>query len=227
MELNEIISHNLIELRKKNKLTQMELAEKLNFSNKSISKWERAECLPDLAILKQLADFYGITVNDFLNESGDIKKTKQKRKFLKKQIIVPILSVGLTFLVALLTYIGINLFAHPIPQNSWLCFIYALPVSAIVVTVLACVWKLKITSFLAISGILWFVTLALFLSFNLINLWMLFLIPAVLEVMLILWFFLKADIKEKIFKFGTKNKKQKRDEKLKFEQQKNEEKKEL
>ena len=48
---------------------------------------------------------------------------------------------------------------------------------------------------------------------------MLFLIPAVLEVMLILWFFLKADIKEKIFKFGTKNKKQKRDEKK--EQEKN------
>ena len=227
MEINEVVAKNLIAYRKQKGLTQAELAEKISYSDKSISKWERGECLPDLAILKQLADFYGITVNDFLNETGDIKRTKQKRKFLKKQIIVPVLSVGLTFLVSVLCYVGIMLFAKPVPQNAWLCFIYALPVAAIVLTVLSAVWKLKITNFLSISGILWFVALSLYLSFNSTNLWMLFLIPAVLEVMLILWFFLKADIKEKIFRFGTKNKKQKRDEQTKMKKNTDKNEKEL
>ena len=215
MEINEVVAKNLIAYRKQKGLTQAELAEKISYSDKSISKWERAECLPDLAILKQLADFYGITVNDFLNESDEIKKVKQEKRFLKKQIIVPFISVGIVFLVSVLCFVGITLFAKPIPNNVWLCFIYALPVSAIVLTVLSCLWKLKVLNFFSVSGILWFVTLSLFLSFNLMNLWMLFLIPAVLEVVLILWFFLKADIKEKIFSFGTKNKKQKRDEQQK------------
>ncbi len=215
MEINEVVAKNLIAYRKQKGLTQAELAEKISYSDKSISKWERAECLPDLAILKQLADFYGITVNDFLNESDEIKKVKQKKRFLKKQIIVPFISVGIVFLVSVLCFVGITLFAKPVPNNVWLCFIYALPVSAIVLTVLSCLWKLKVLNFFSVSGILWFVTLSLFLSFNLMNLWMLFLIPAVLEVVLILWFFLKADIKEKIFSFGTKNKKQKREEQQK------------
>ncbi len=225
MEINEVVAKNLIAYRKQRGLTQAELAEMISYSDKSISKWERGECIPDLAILKQLADFYGITINDFLNESGDIKKVKQKRKFKKRHIIVPILSVGLVFLVAILCFVGIMIFAHPIPQKAYLCFIYALPVAAIVLTVLSSVWHLKLLNFFSISGILWFVTLSLFLSFNSTNLWMIFFIPTVLEIMLILWFFLKADIKEKIFSFGTKNKKQKRDEQQKLEQEKvNEEK---
>ena len=166
MEINEVVAKNLIAYRKQKGLTQAELAEKIAYSDKSISKWERGECLPDLAILKQLADFYGITVNDFLNESLEVKKVKQKRKFLRKQIIVPILSVGIAFLAALVCYVCIALFMHPMPEKTWLCFIYALPVSAIVVTVLSCVWKLKITNFFAVSGILWLSTLSLFLSFD-------------------------------------------------------------
>ena len=212
MEINEVVAKNLIAYRKDKKLTQAELAEKISYSDKSISKWERGECIPDLAILKQLADFYGITINDFLNESDEIKHTKQKNKFLRKQIIIPLLSTGIVWLVSLLCFVAILLFAKPIPEKAYLCFIYALPVSAIVLTVFSSIWKQKIVNFFAISGILWFVALSLYLTFDIKNIWSIFLIPAILQIMLILWFFLKADIKEKIFRFGTKNKKQKRDE---------------
>jgi len=212
MEINEVVAKNLIAYRKDKKLTQAELAEKISYSDKSISKWERGECIPDLAILKQLADFYGITINDFLNESDEIKHTKQKNKFLRKQIIIPLLSTGIVWLVALLCFVAFLLFAKPIPENAYLCFIYALPVSAIVLTVFSRIWKQKIVNFFAISGIFWFVALSLYLTFDIKNIWSIFLIPAILQIMLVLWFFLKADIKEKIFRFGTKNKKQKRDE---------------
>ena len=212
MEINEVVAKNLIAYRKDKKLTQAELAEKISYSDKSISKWERGECIPDLAILKQLADFYGITINDFLNESDEIKHTKQKSKFLRKQIIIPLLSTGIVWLVALLCFVAFLLFAKPIPEKAYLCFIYALPVSAIILTVFSRIWKQKIVNFFAISGILWFVALSLYLTFDIKYIWSIFLIPAILQIMLVLWFFLKADIKEKIFRFGTKNKKQKRDE---------------
>ena len=55
-DVRQIIAENLIELRKVNKLTQLELAEKLNYSDKAISKWERGESLPDVEILCQIAD---------------------------------------------------------------------------------------------------------------------------------------------------------------------------
>ena len=50
-ELKKIVTENLIYYRKINKLTQLQLAEKLNYSDKAISKWERGESLPDLYIL--------------------------------------------------------------------------------------------------------------------------------------------------------------------------------
>ena len=65
--LTAVIAENLAYYRKKSLLTQSELASKLNYSDKSISKWERAEGVPDIYILKQLADLYGISVNDFLS----------------------------------------------------------------------------------------------------------------------------------------------------------------
>lgn len=214
MEINEVIAKNLIAYRKQKGLTQAELAETINYSDKSISKWERGECLPDVAILKQLADFYGITVNDFLTESGDVKVVKQKRKFLRKKIMVPLLSIGVVWLVTIIAFVCLSIFAPTIDRKwLWLLFVYAVPVSAIVAIVFASIWKEKITNFIAITTLIWTITASVFLSVTYVpNLWSLFLIPAVLQVLLIWWFWLKADFREK-FKFSAKNKKQKRDEK--------------
>ncbi len=219
MEINEVVAKNLIAYRKQKGLTQAELAETINYSDKSISKWERGECLPDVAILKQLADFYGVTVNDFLNESQEVKVVKQKKKFLRKKIIVPLLSVGLAWLVTIVAFVCLSIFATQIDKKwLWLLFVYAVPVSAIIVIVFANMWKEKITNFVAITVLIWTITLSIFLSVPYVdNLWSLFLIPAVLQVLVVWWFWLKAEFKEK-FKFSTKNKKQKR-----AEQQENQE----
>ncbi|MBR5722330.1 MAG: helix-turn-helix transcriptional regulator [Oscillospiraceae bacterium] len=63
-----VVASNLVRLRKANQLTQLQLAEQLHYSDKAVSKWERGESLPDLAVMKQLADFYGIRIDDFLND---------------------------------------------------------------------------------------------------------------------------------------------------------------
>lgn len=190
-ELNEIISKNLILYRKQMQLTQADLAEKINYSDKSISKWERGESVPDVGILKKLADFYGITVNDFLVESKDTKHITIKKRLLQKRVIIPALSVGIAWLVAVLVFTGLNIFPNILTPYSWLCFIYAIPISAIIITVFASIWHQNITNFISISLISWTVTLSLFLSVSIFNSWLIFLIPTVLQVLLVFWFFLK------------------------------------
>lgn len=58
--VKEIIARNLTELRKSHKMTQSALAEKLNYSDKAISRWEHAETLPDIETLCRICDIYGV-----------------------------------------------------------------------------------------------------------------------------------------------------------------------
>ena len=67
-DLKRIIANNITNLRKSKNLTQLEFAKELNYSDKAISKWERAESIPDVVVLKQIADFFGVTIDYLLNE---------------------------------------------------------------------------------------------------------------------------------------------------------------
>ena len=62
-DIKQTIADNLVGYRKKAGLTQQQLAEKLNYSDKAVSKWERAEAIPDVVVLKTIADIYGIKVH--------------------------------------------------------------------------------------------------------------------------------------------------------------------
>lgn len=66
--MKSIFAQRLSELRREHGMTQLELAEKLSFSNKAVSKWERGESLPDILVLKSIADLFGVTVDDLISE---------------------------------------------------------------------------------------------------------------------------------------------------------------
>ena len=83
-ELKETIAKNLVELRTQARLTQLQLAEKLNYSDKAVSKWERGEAIPDIRVLIKLAEIYNITVDDILTDSA-AKKVKPKMHIGKKR----------------------------------------------------------------------------------------------------------------------------------------------
>ena len=77
----QIVAGNLAALRKAQGLTQLQLAEQLHYSDKAVSKWERGESMPDLAVMKQLADFYGIRIDDFLltpEQRAEVDKLVEK-----------------------------------------------------------------------------------------------------------------------------------------------------
>ena len=73
--LRRTVAKNIAAYRKSHKDTQLDLARKLNYSDKSVSKWERGEGLPDVYILAQIAQLYGITVSNLIGEEEPPKKS--------------------------------------------------------------------------------------------------------------------------------------------------------
>ena len=195
-ELNKIIADNLVKYRKSAKLTQLEIAEKLMYSDKNVSKWERGESVPDVVILKQLADLYGITVNDFLIEKEEVvlpvkQKEKEKSKFLNKnQGLISLLSIGLVWLVAILVY-GVFKFIPQLSDFAWKCFVIAIPITAIVTLVFTSIWCTNLLNCVIVSALIWTTALALFVCINVPEMWLIFIVAIPLQVLDVLWFLLR------------------------------------
>mgnify|MGYP002533043550 CR=1 FL=1 len=184
----DIVANNLILYRKERKLTQAELAEKLNYSDKSISKWERGESLPDLEIMKKLADLYGIKVDDFFSHKN-VKTVKKNRSNLK-HLIISILSILLVWLVAIICFVCLHIFL-PSYTNGWLFFIYSIPASCIVALVFSCIWGKRCITASICTLLVWTLLLSIYLSIDAVNLWTIFLIAIPIQIAIVLWFFLK------------------------------------
>ena len=183
-EFKLIVAKNIVRFRKAYGMTQIELAEKLNYSDKAISKWERGESLPDVYMLLTLAEMFGITLNDLVSEEV---VAKPKVKFNKS--IIYALSCGLTWLVAMIVFVFLQIFSV---DYAWLTFIYALPASLIVSIVFSKLYNFRLVLGLSISGLFYTIPLAVCCSLN----WygytpLLFLIAIPLQILTILWFFRK------------------------------------
>lgn len=195
MDIKENLAQNLAHFRKSNNLTQAELAEKLNYSDKAVSKWERAESVPDLYVLKQIADFYGVTIDELISAPSTVNAQKSNSN-RKTRSIIAMCSTMIVWLVALCAFVSINLIIPSITR-TWMAFVYAVPITCIVLLVLTSVWKKKITTAILISLLVWSVILSVFLSLKYLlpappqNLWLLFLIGIPLQIMTIYWFILR------------------------------------
>ena len=195
LELRKIIAKNLVTYRKQAHLTQAELAEKINYSDKAVSKWERAEGIPDVFVLHQLSELYGVTVNDFLTEHTEEPPQKVKNKsFWAKRWLITLLSAGLVFLVAtIVTVVWLLVEPYPPYPIAKYTYVAAVPVALIVVVVFSCIWGKLWQRCIAVSALIW--TLCVLIQqvlqgVDLFNAWLMYLIGAVLQVLVILWYLL-------------------------------------
>lgn len=187
----ELLAKNLVYYRKASGLTQLELAEKFNYSDKSISKWERGEGFPDVFVLKSLADFYGINVDDFYSEEH--KKISVKRSQRRKQIYIRLLSIGVAILVTFAAFFFLNIL---LPKDSvfepWLVFIYGLLAVSITWLVWEFIYHKRFNRMLATSAVIWTSALSIFFTFFVVmpinNLWLIFIVAIPLQILEILWF---------------------------------------
>lgn len=187
--ITALIAENLIYYRKKAKLTQSEVAAKLCYSDKSVSKWERAEGVPDIHVLVELAKLYGLTVNDFLTKK---KKEKIANRFFSK-VLITLISVGLVWFVATIAFFVLRFF---LPNTAdrfepWLLFIYAIPISCIVLIIFGSIYFDKLFTMFSVSGLVWTLALSLYLTFiNLESIGLIFVVMIPFQVLIIFFFVL-------------------------------------
>ena len=197
----ELLAKNLAYYRKASGLTQLELADKFNYSDKSVSKWERGEGFPDIFVLKSLADFYGITVDDFYQSEHKAVKVSQNKK--RKQTYLKLLSIGINWLVTILTFFLLNTllsrFAPEATFEPWLTFIYGTLTTGIILLVWEFIYHNRFLRMIAASIIIWTAALSLFLTFLVVMklaLPLLFVVAIPLEVLEIIWYLFRRNRKK-------------------------------
>lgn len=187
LDYKNIISKNIMHYRKELKLTQAELAERLNYSDKAISKWERAEAVPDVAVLNQMATIFG-TKLDVLCSEHAYEKTRPSSSNSKRHLLISFMAAGLVWLVATILYVLFSMIWQDF-QYFWMIFIYAIPCTAIVLIIFNKIWGKYLYSFFLSSILVWAIALCLHLSITLDNSYLFFFIAIPLQVLILLWLF--------------------------------------
>ena len=194
------IGANIAYYRKQAGLTQAGLGEKLNYSDKAVSKWERGESIPDVLTLMQMASVFESTVDALLGDvnalpdnpstleraMNQVSEKALKRKANKNIILA--LTTTLVWFVALLAFVVLSTLGIP---YSWLAFFYAVPVNAIVLLSLRSAWHDFRWNKALISAIVWgsltsiYASIWAFLGFNA---WKIFLLGIPGQIAIFLWF---------------------------------------
>lgn len=200
-ELKKKIGKSIAFYRQKSNMKQSDLAEKLNYSDKSISKWERGEGVPDILVLKKMGDLFGVTVNDFLYENP--KNYTPERQ--KKHIIIPLISMLLCWFVLSIIYILLQIitdYVHISFLVPWLIYVWAVPLSAIILLVFSKIWWTRLSNAILISLLDWSLIAALHLTFTLAypipKISLIYIAAAFFQVIVILWFIMKGKRKAKL-----------------------------
>ena len=199
-ELKSRVGANIARLRRERGMTQAELAERINYSDKAVSKWERAESLPDVLTLLSLAEqldtdlntLVGMSVNPKTEpvsepESPAPEKPAKKRRTADRGVIQQLSSI-LVWVVALFLYMVLDAFGV---KNLWLLFVVAVPANAIVLLSLRSAWKLYGLNRILISVIMWGFLLVIYLLLLVVgkvNVWRILPMGLLGQAAIILWF---------------------------------------
>ena len=196
--LRESVAKNIADLRRKNNWTQAELAEKLNYSDKAISKWERAESMPDIEVLYQMATLFDVTLDYFCTEhDGNENETVSRYPtgLLTRRILQILLWAVTLFFLGTVVFVYQKLGGNTWP-GLWICFIWPVPACCLLTTILLYRYRMRLAVPFALSATLWTLLAALFLQGIVlgINLWLIFLVGVPLQIIIILAFWIRRGI---------------------------------
>ena len=192
-DIKNIVAKNISELRQSKNMTQLELAEKLNYSDKTISKWERAESSPDISVLLEIARLFGVTLDYLVKEdhttedvteptATETKDTKYNRK------VIAYISESVGWIVAIFAFIITTLILRKM-SFQFLYFIYALPVVLIVKLVFNSIWFNPRHNYYIISFLMWSILAAVHITFLYfgINIALIYFLGAAGQGVILLW----------------------------------------
>lgn len=155
-DIKYTVAKNITKLRNMNNMTQMELADKLNYSDKTISKWERAESSPDISVLVDIADLFGVTLDSLVRSDNVERAVKEKRseevRFNRRAIAYTVECSA--WIVAVFAFIITTLILGRL-SFQWLYFVYALPIVLIIRLIFNSVWFNPRHNYVIVSALVW------------------------------------------------------------------------
>lgn len=194
VEFRKTVAQNLILYRKRQGMTQADAAERIHYSDKSVSKWERGDGLPDAYVLRQLAELYGCTMNDLTRDAGEAPELPAEppaeetpapsEKLPCRSPFTVCLAIGGVWLVATLVFSILCMLETDV-KAPYMAFLYAIPATFAVLELFTAIWKLPaILHLLFCSGILWTLTMCVHLNMRtLSNVFLLYVVAAVAQLL--------------------------------------------
>lgn len=190
-----IIASNIMYLRRKNELTQLDLASKINYSDNAISRWERKEATPTIEALNIIATYFGVTIIDLLDENFQVRNEPADRRSVMQNILFILFSISVVWTLAVIGYIYISAFGASLGEfanHGWLIFVYSVPVSCVVFHYSYKQWRNRLSRLVSHSVFWWSLITSLYLSLLLIhhqNLWLIFILGLPIQLALLLSYF--------------------------------------
>lgn len=183
-DVKSIVSQNIVELRKNSKMTQQKLAERTAYSDKAISRWEKGECLPDIETLNSLSIIFGVPISYFFEKHDKVESNNQNFN----KIMVTILSVLVVWALATVLYFYLHSFSNIV---FWQVFVWALPISCIVLWYCNKLWGAKNLQVLLRSLFIWSVIISVYCQWINYNLWIIFLLGVPIQAIIIIAYYIQ------------------------------------
>lgn len=176
-ELRENFANNLLKLRKSKNWNQQDLAEKLSYSDKAISKWENGDTMPDIFTIQCIASLFNINIDELISKENVVKSSNKQ----KNRVLVTLISAGLCFLVATIVFLVLTIYGI---QFAYTSFIFGLAAASIVFIVLTRLWFKKIWTILSVDLLVATISIIVLLFMNFSHYWIILLAAALIIILL-------------------------------------------
>ncbi len=186
-DVKKTVANNLTVLRKSKNMTQSDLAKLLNYSDKSVSKWEHADSLPDIEILCTLCDIYGVSLDFLTHENASEHEEllqNQTKQTTGNRITITLLTLTTIFLIA--TIIFVYSILVETKAVLWQAYVWALPVCFVFLQVFNQKWfKSGALKIVFQSFTCWTLLTCIFLTDQ--KLWLIFILGIPIQIIIILF----------------------------------------
>ena len=194
--ISDNISKNISKLRKANNMTQLDLADKLNYSDKAISKWERGDSTPDIEMLDQIAKLFNVDIDYLTKEHSDfeINNTKNEGNIFIRNLIILIMICVSVLLVVTFIFVGCIIAKPENAKTCWIVFVSATPIISLICAIYAKKSKYWLMQLISFSLTMWLLITTAFcvtLIFNLQKFWLLYIAGVPIQAAICLYLFFK------------------------------------
>lgn len=187
-DIKKIIAENLIALRKKHNLTQNELAQKLNYSDNTVSRWERAELCPTIETLQEISDVYSVPLEMLIKENA-LKQNEAKQKSDKiKVLVLCLLCISLILFAVTIAYFYLKSFVN---LNLWILFVWVAPASFCLLYGFGLYLKERTFTFIMLTLFIWTFLASFYLQFLKYNLWLIFTLGVPAQIAWTIWCYVR------------------------------------